>query len=90
MSNKIDSIVIREGTTGCLKMIYLPEYCQEYRGLQSTALIKRSTTTVDILKASVNRLIGARESGNEMILSKICKNTSKGKSAHVVQIPKLG
>ena len=90
MSNKIDSIVIRESTTGCLKLIYLPEYCQEYRGLQSTALIKRSTTTVDILKASVNRLIGARESGNEMILSEICKNTSNGKSAHVLQIPKLG
>ena len=37
------------------------------------ALIQRDTTTVDILKASVNRHIGARESGNEMTLSEICK-----------------
>ena len=73
MSNKIDSTEIREGTTGCLKMGYLPEYWKEYWGLQFMALIQRDTTTVDILKASVNRPIGARESGNEMILSEICK-----------------
>ena len=73
MSNKIDSTEIREGTTGCLKMGYLPEYWKEYWGLQFMALIQRDTTTVDILKASVNRPIGARESGYEMMLSEICK-----------------
>ena len=72
MSNKFDSTEIREGTTGCLKMGYLPEYWKEYWGLQFMALIQRDTTNVDILKASANRPIGARESGNEMVLSEIC------------------
>ena len=43
------------------------------------ALIKRSTTSIDVLKASVNRPVGARKIGNET--ERNMQNTSHGKSA---------
>ena len=43
------------------------------------ALIKRSTTSTDVLKASVNRPVGARKIGNET--ERNMQNTSNGKSA---------
>ena len=43
------------------------------------ALIKRSTTSIDVLKASVNRPVGARKIGNET--ERNMQNTSNRKSA---------
>ena len=46
------------------------------------ALIKRSTTSIDVFKASVNRPVGARKIGNET--ERNMQNTSNEKSAHEV------
>ena len=50
-----------------------------YIGRNIVALIKRSTTSIDVLKASVNRPVGARKIGNET--ERNMQNTSNGKSA---------